>query len=77
MHQEKGPNDFRQGTDHYWTFYTDQKWIEHQKEVLLWEKKPVNYTKEQYIKKNKDFLIQGWADTFWPNHVVVKPEKNK
>lgn len=78
MHQGKPQHDEDLGKpDHYWTFYTNQKWIEHQREVLAWEKKPVTYTRDEYIRKNKDFLIQGWAETFWPNHVVIKPDKGK
>lgn len=32
------------------------KWYEHRREVLSWERKVVNYTFEHWLEKNKSFL---------------------
>ena len=35
------------------------------------------YTQEEYVKKNKEFLMEEWGRVMWPGHVIVKPDKNK
>ena len=38
MPEEKPKEMMRQNVhDHYWTFFTNHKWIEHQEEVKAWE----------------------------------------
>ena len=43
------------------TFIRD-KWYEHVDEVMLWEKKQVDYTCKTWYNKNKDFLIQTYRE---------------
>ena len=40
----------------YWDFFCNNKWNEHQDELAVWEGRSPDYTKEEYIKKNKKFL---------------------
>ncbi len=78
MPEEKPKEMMRQNVhDHYWTFFTNHKWIEHQEEVKAWEGHYPKYSQEEYIKKNKDFLIEEWGKVMWPGHAIVKPKPDK
>ena len=78
MPDEKPKEVIRQNTyDHYWTFFTNHKWREHQDEVRAWEGHYPSYTQEEYVEKNKDFLMTEWGKTMWQGHVIVKPDKSK
>ena len=70
MPQEKENNDL------HWAWFCNQKWEEHQSEIQAWEGSFPDYTQEEYIKKNKDFLLNEWVETFWPGHILVKPIKD-
>ncbi len=37
--------------------WVQNKWFEHKKEVLSWENKVVEYKMEDWLEKNKDFLV--------------------
>ena len=40
-----------------WISWIQDKWFEHKKEVLAWEGKVVEYKMEDWLEKNKDFLV--------------------
>ena len=40
-----------------WISWIQDKWFEHRKEVLDWEGKVVEYKMEDWLEKNKDFLV--------------------
>jgi myosin heavy subunit len=40
-----------------WISWIQDKWFEHKKEVLTWEGKVVEYKMEDWLEKNKDFLV--------------------
>ena len=40
-----------------WISWIQEKWFEHKKEVLTWEDKVVEYKMEDWLEKNKDFLV--------------------
>ena len=71
--KQDGPEE--KETDLLWKFFCNEKWQEHEREILAWDGHLPEYTQEEYVKKNKDFLIEEWLRVFWPGHIVVKPDK--
>ena len=59
--------------DLLWTFFVNQKWQEHEIEVEAWEGHLPDYTQEEYVSKNKDFLTSEFLRVMWPGHILVKP----
>ena len=56
MPDEKPKEVIRQNTyDHYWTFFTNHKWIEHQEEVRAWEGHYPSIPKKNMWKRIKIF----------------------
>ena len=76
MAKQSGPQG-KVNNDLLWSWFCNEKWIEHQKEVFAWEGHYPSYNQDEYISKNKDFLIDLWIETFWPGHILVKPDKSK
>lgn len=71
------PQEKENQSDLLWTFFCQQKWMEHEVEVEAWEGHLPTYSKEEYVKKNKEFLTDQWMKTMWPGHILVKPDKSK
>ena len=42
--------------------WIQDKWFEHKKEVLAWEGKVVDYKMEDWLEKNKDFLVDLYIE---------------
>jgi hypothetical protein len=52
-------NTFQEFTE--WDWFLEQTWQEHKTEKQAWEGKFPTYTKEEYIKKNYNFLKEKFT----------------